>query len=380
MSDSVIEIHTSDRQLYKRCRRKYGWASTLRDNLVRIGPDQKAFFIGNGVHFALEDWWGYRRFDHPALAFAAYVEAQDPEDLPEEADEALTLATGMLDYYITDWLEEHPEWFKTLWVNDGEGIARPQVEVEVAIDLTNLLRERADGNPWMDWLDEVLGDKTVEYVTTYDRVVIDDHERLWGFDYKTAATYDELNLLTNPQAGSYDWSMDLFYTPHGYKPEGIIWQQHRKWFPVPPKRVNLGKKNEGFSMAVDQATTYRIYKRAIRDYYGTIPEKYNEMLALLGNAQDDNGDRFVRRDLLRRNQQQRENEQEKILVETLEMLDPNMPLYPNPTKDCSWDCPFKVPCLTMDDGADYQYVLGSEYVQWKGYKDPWRTKVKYPGA
>lgn len=377
MSDGVIEIHTSDRQLYKRCRRRFGWASTVRDNLVRVGPDHKAFFLGSGVHFALEDWWGYRRFPHPALAFAAYYEAQDEEDMPEEADQALELATGMLDYYVTDWLAEHPEDFTTLIV---DGV--PQVEVEVAIGLTDLLYEAADGRPWMDWLDEVIGDKTVEYVITLDRVAIDKHDRLWGLDYKTAATFDELNLQTNPQMGSYDWAMDLFYTPLGYKPEGMIWQQHRKLVAVPPKLVNVGKKNEGFSLDADQATTYRLYKKALVDKYGSVPneKKYLNFLAMLGNAQDDNGDRFVRRDNLRRNQKQRENEQEKIIAEVLEMLDPNLPLYPNPTKECAWDCPFKVPCLALDDGSDVEYILSHEYVQWAGYKDDWRQRVKYPDA
>lgn len=375
MSSDVIEIHTSDRQLYKRCRRRFGWASTVRDNLVRVGPDQKAFFLGTGFHFALEDWWGYRRFEHPALAFAAYYEAQDEDDMPEEAEQAMDMAVGMLDYYVTDWLEEHPENFETLVVG---GV--PQVEVEIAIGLTDLLRERADGNPWMDWLDEVIGDKTIEYVITLDRVAIDHHDRLWGLDYKTAATFDELNLQTNPQMGSYDWAMDLFYTPQGYKPEGMIWQQHRKMVALPPKLVNVGKKNEGFSLDVDQATTYRLYKHAVMEKYGTIPERYLNMLALLGNVQDELGDRFIRRDNLRRNPHQREMEQEKIIAEVLEMLDPNLPLYPNPTKECSWDCPFKVPCLALDDGSDVEYILSNEYVQWAGYKDDWRQRVKYPDA
>jgi hypothetical protein len=73
-------------------------------------------------------------------------------------------------------------------------------------------------------------------------------------------------------------------------------------------------------------------------------------------------------------------EQAKIIAEVLEMLDPALPLYPNPTKDCSWDCPFKIPCLAMDDGSDYQYVLDNEYTQWAGYKDDWRRRVVYPDA
>lgn len=372
-----IEIHTSDRALWKRCRRKFEWGSTLTRNLIRIGPDHKAFFLGTGVHFALEDWWGYRRFAHPALAFAAYYDAQPREDLPDEHDAILELATGMLSYYVEDWLEEHPEPYETLWVANEDGVLIPQVEVEIAVDLTPLLLEAVGAGGFFD---EITKGREVHYVITLDKAVIDKHERIFGLDYKTAASFDELNLLTNPQVGSYDWAASLFYAPTGYRFEGMYWQQFKKAFPVMPRLVNVGKRNEGLSTAVDQGTTYRLYVKALKEHYGRIPneERYLEMLAILGNAQGPEGDRYVRLEPLRRNQKQRENEQEKIVQETLEMLDNSLPMYPNPTRDCSYDCAFKDPCLQKDDGSDFEATLESEYVQWRGYKDPWRSKIKWP--
>lgn len=390
-----IEIHTSDRATFKRCRRKFEWGSTLGENLIKIGPDHKAFFLGTGFHFALEDWWGYRRFAHPALAFAAYYDAQKPDDLPDEADQVLEMATGMLSYYVEDWIEDYKdrEPWETLWVPDSEGVSRPQVEVEIAIDLTQLLFEALPTHheawskgqeltDFQDWLEENFGPREVHYVITLDRAVIDKHERIFGLDYKTAASFDVLNLQTNPQAGSYDWAGNLFYSPTGYRFEGMIWEQFRKVVPAPPKWVNDGKKNEGFSTAVDQSTTYRLYRKALKARFGKMPneERYSEMLGLLANAQSNEGDRFIRYDILRRNDKQREVEQEKIIAEVLEMLDPNLPMYPNPTKDCSWDCPFKAPCLAKDDGSDYEFILQEEYAQWSGYRDDWRARVKYPAA
>lgn len=381
---NAIEIHTSDRQTYKRCRRRFQWGSTLRDNLVKLGPENKNFFLGTGFHFALEDYFGYRRFDHPALAFAAYFDAQESDDLPDEAEEQLELATGMLTYYVEDWLPQWPEPYETLWVpNSQTGQDEPQVEVEVAIDITDELFNYGlyNGMPEMGWLDEVLGGRTVVYVTTYDRVVIDKHDRVYPVDYKTAAQFDELNLQTNPQAGAYDWSAAWFYTPLGFTVEGMVWQQHKKAVPEPPKLVNVGKKNEGLSLDLRQHTTFRLYQRAVKAHHkGLIPAQYSEMLGALANSQDDYGDRFVRRDILRRNSHQREMEQEKILAEVLEMLDPGLPLYPNFTKDCSWDCPFKSPCLAKDDGMDFEHTLNEDYTQWQGYKDDWRKRVKYPSA
>lgn len=377
---SIVEIHTSDRGTFKRCRRKFGWGSTLRQNLIKRGPDHQAFFLGNGVHFAMEDFHGHKRFAHPALAFAAYYDAQKRDDLPDDSEALLELGTEMLIYYVEEWLVEHPERWETLVIN-GE----PQVEVEVAIRLNELLMAKLDSGFSQDarrngYLRELLLNTPVEYVSTYDRVVIDKHDRLYGFDYKTAAQFDELNLQTNPQSAAYNWSMDLFYSPHGYKPEGIIWQQHKKAAAREPKRVYVGTKKESFSFAEGQPTTYRLYKRAVKRHYGKVPEKYNEVLAFLAGQQNEDGDKFIRRQVLRLNQKQREAEQEKIVLEVLDMLDPHLPLYPNPTKDCSWDCPFKAPCLAMDDGSDYEFMLRTEYATWAGYKDDWRARIKYPAA
>lgn len=377
----TIEIHTSDRQTFKRCRRRYEWGSTTRRNLIRIGPDNSNFFLGTGFHFSLEDYWGYRRFAHPALAFAAYYDAQKKDDLPDDAEELLDLAVGMLTYYTEDWLAQWPEPFETLWV-DG----KPQVEVEVAVDITDDLFNYGlyNGIPDMQWLVDVMEERNVDrivYVTTYDRVVIDRHERIAPVDYKTAAQFDIFNLQTNPQAGSYDWSADRFYTPLGFKVEGMIWQQHKKSIPKAPPIVNKGKKNEGLSLNASQQTTYRIYLKEARRYYGDhIPEDQLAFIANLGNTQDDDGDNFVRRQLLRRNSEQRRNVQEQMLDEVLEMLDPGLPLYPNFTKDCGWDCPFKIPCLNKEDGSDFEQTLATEYTQWQGYKDDWRRRIKFPDA
>lgn len=376
-----IEIHTSDRGTYKRCRRKYEWGSTVQSNLTAIGQEKDTFFLGSGFHFALEDYFGYRRFAHPALAFAAYYDAYNRDELPDEADSLLDLAVGMLTYYVEDWLPQWPDPFETLWV-DG----KPQVEVEVAIDLTDDLFNFGlyNGMPNMEWLSEEMDRRKVDrilYVTTFDKVVIDKHERIYPVDYKTAAQFDMLNLQTNPQAGAYDWSASEFYTPLGFTVEGMVWQQHKKSVPERPKLVNIGKKNEGLSTDVRQQTTYRLYLREVKRHHnGIVPATYAKMLGDLANMQDDYGDRYVRREVLRRNPHQREMVKANILEEVLEMLDPGLPMYPNFTKDCSWDCPFKTPCLAKEDGMDFEHTLSTEYTPWQGYKDDWRAKIKYPAA
>lgn len=40
----------------------------------------------------------------------------------------------------------------------------------------------------------------------------------------------------------------------------------------------------------------------------------------------------------------------------------NASLWPNPTKDCSWDCDYRDVCPMVDDGSDWEYVLQSQFV------------------
>lgn len=370
-----IEIHTSDRELFKRCRRKWAWASRVRGNLVVAEEERGAPWLGSGVHFALEDFHGYNKFQDPRLAFAAYVKAHKQNELPQEWEDLASLGIGMLDYYTNHWLKVHPEPYKTLWI---KGV--PQVEVEVRVDITSLVKE--------EWAIQnrnykLPRDLELIYVTTYDRVVVDRHKRLLGVDYKTAKQFDALNLSTNPQAAAYDWSLDIFY--EGWDIEGIVWQQHYKGVPEAPEELLRPKKMPDgrlavFSIAEKQQTTHTMYRQALLDYYGDIPDYYTEFLNKLAENQTPEGDRYIRRDIIQKNPAQRVAEQAKIVQEAVDMLDPNLPLYPNPTRDCSWDCPFKGPCLATDDGSDPSFMIKSEFVQWEGYRDDWRGRIQWPVA
>lgn len=332
-------------------------------NLVPIGTDSSAPWLGSGFHFAMEDFHGHKRFPTASAALEAYVAAQKAGELPGDWRELRELGLGMVEYYTDDWIKRHRLGFETLWV---DGV--PQVEVAVRIDLTSLLPPALIRRLKRD----------VHYVTTYDRVVVDEEGHLWVLDYKTAKAMDILNLATNPQSGSYDWSAAIFYGALDIPVEGVIWQQHLKAIPHPPALVAVGKKNEHFSTAKDQYTTWNLYRQTLLDHYGHVPQDYVEFLNMLAEGEQELSDRFIRIDKLRRNDYQREAEQEHIVAEVTEMLSAELPLYPNFTRDCSWDCPFRAPCLAMDDGSDAEYLLANEYEQWQGYKDDWRERIKYP--
>lgn len=314
-------------------------------------------WLGSGFHFALEDFHGFNKFNGARRAFRAYNRAFKGDQLPPDHEDQVELGEGMLKHYTRDWLPRRNE-YQTLWVN-GE----PQVEVTVLIDITPLLPPQA-----LKWL----GDRgPVIYKVTFDRVVTDSEGRIWILDYKTAAKFETLNLETNPQVTTYDWAGRIFYERDI---EGIIWQQFKKAVPKVPVPLVRG----GFSQNKQQHTTYATYRRALIERYDKVPNAYREFLNYLADLETPDSDEFIRRDLIRRNASFAAAEQEKIVQEVTEMLRPGLPLYPNPTRDCSWDCPFRSPCLMKDDGSDYQDYLNDNYIQVQGYDDSWRNRIVWP--
>jgi len=351
--------------MFRRCRRKWDFQSRLRQNLVIVTEPQGPLWFGSGFHFALEDFHGYNRFGDPRRAFDAYVEATS-SNLPSETEELVVVAEGMLSYYVELWLPKHDR-MKTLWV-DGQ----PQVEVDVEIAITHDLPQ---------WLIDRIGeelDEDFEVVVkqTFDRVCQDQElGYILGEDYKTAKQMaDTGQLMFNPQSNQYYWALRAFYGDRDV--EGLVWTQFLKKVPTPPEPLKTG----GLSMNKGQATTYSMYRAALIDMFGKIPKGYTDILNHLASQEDESGDRFIRREVLRRNKYHGEEEYRKIIAEATEMLNPDLPIYPNPTRDCVWDCPFRDVSLAIDSGEDWTYLLESEFTQFEGYDDSWRERIEWPQA
>lgn len=339
-------IGTSDRILFRRCRRRWNWQSPMRGNLEAIGTPIEALWLGTGVHYALEDYHSHRTHGTAVAAFLAYLGAFRVAERPLDWRNAAQVGLGMLDYYERHWLPQRDE-FQTLWVPDAAGVMVPQVEVNFLIPLPH-----APGF----------------YRGTFDRVVTDPFGRYWVLDYKTAKKHDTAKLPTDPQVTAYCWAATQIY---GQQFEGVVYMQMLKTPPGPPTRL----KNGTFSKAKTQATTYPIYRTALMEEYGHIPPDYQEFVDWLSNQETADGDAYIRRDLVRRNQAQLEAEGGKILAESLDMLNPELPLYPNPTFNCAFDCPFREPCIAMDDGSDWRHMLATGYVKRRELVD-WRSRVE----
>ena len=352
MPEGVIAIRTHDRMTFKRCRRKWSFISKIREYLEPLGDTKSYLWFGTGVHFALEDYHGYNRFGDPFKAFEAYMDCFKKEELSDAHLEAADLFEGMLIHYTKRWLPRRKE-FNTLWI---DGV--PQVEVEFSIYIPEL--SDYAGRP-------------VVYQGKFDRAVYDSDKKVWINDYKTAAQFDIQKLETDPQISAYSWAGDIVYNT---EIAGMAYQQFKKAVPQEPKMLVRG----GVSADKNQKTTYGQYLAVLQEVYGEankFPEANQRLLDMLADTDKPEGDSFIRMDLVQRNKACKEAEYQKILDEGRDMLNDNISCYPNPTRDCYWDCGFRDVCLAMDDGSDWEYILSQEFRK-RGDEEDWKSKIKWP--
>jgi hypothetical protein len=357
MSASLLEvrpprIRTSERTLFRRCRRLWAWQSQNRFNRTISGTVDH-FWFGTGVHFALEDYHGYNFYGTPDTAFLAYVNATSEVGIvPATLSELRDMGIGLLQYYHTYWLRNRTA-LETYWVDD-----KPQVEVRFDIEL-----------PIKDYLG-----RPVVYHGTLDRVAADEYGRLWVVEYKTAKQFQVYHFDVDDQITSYCWAAHCIYQ----KPvAGVIYMQYRKKLPEYPHILANGK----VSVNKTQNTTAIMYRQALLDIYGEVAKAPAENVKFLNNLislETEDSDLFIRRDYVERNEYQIAAQGEKILLEAADMVNPELPLYPNPTRDCGWQCPLQSVCIAMDDGSDFESLLGSLTVDRQEDDRSWRLHLPHP--
>ncbi len=350
----IAIVRTSDRQAFKRCRRKWSWQSPLRQNLAS-SDTPSYFWIGTGGHFAMEDYHGYNHYGHPVEAFRAYVDAcrayhgRFKHGLPDDWEEQRTLAEGILEHYLI-W-SQNRDTLDTVWI-DGE----PQVEITVHIPLS------ITPPPWAE---------LVVYQFTLDRLVEIDDE-YWIQDWKFYKSFSQANLELDQQMSAYIWGAAAYYE----KPiAGAILHEFRKELPSVPKILASGK----LSLAKNQKTTHRLYREALIEIYGDVSKAstayvncLNDLAAREGEDRDD----FIRRNYTRRSELQTQSQGSLILMEAEDMCNPELPLYPNPTRDCSWDCNLQDVCLMVDRDDDWSSLLNELTVARVEENKGWRQYLQ----
>lgn len=374
-ADHKYIIRTSDRLSFKRCRRAWNWSSMMRENLVPV-RGAKPLEFGTSWHHAMALYYDpltWHLVKHPKTrpgvlasikgSFVAhnkatrdqYVDESGNLDLETEEDfeERKVLGVMMLDHYF--------EWA----IDEDRGLTPVYVEVDFEVPILQPdgkpLFYPAPGGPWdhpysspISDMREAMGMERemwpVFYQGRLDGIVTDQFGFYWILEHKTAAQMaDTGHLVLDEQTGSYAWALQHQL---GIRVSGIIYNEALKDFPEPPQQLVAPRLGRNFSVNKNARTTYELaYKTLVNA--GENLELYEDYLGFLKLE----GNKFCRRTPVRRNANELKDMGERIYWEALDMLNWNLPLYPNPSRFACMQCAFRSPCIAKNEGSDYQFIL-----------------------
>jgi len=312
-------------------------------------------WLGTGVHHALQLY-----YEGKNTLLGAFQEWADGEierikkdvGVWDEELDALneTKAQGemILEHYAS-------------WCKDKDNFEPYKMEVMFSLPITN----PDTGEQLMVEHPEHGGEVPVVYEGRFDGIVKDDLGHYWILEHKTAKTFSAWdNILDmDEQISSYIWAAQyLFNIPV----EGVIYNGLRKKEPTKPTVLKSGK---GLSKNKSIDTTYDVYLQAIKDN-GFDPADYTDIL----NHLDNKGNKFFRREFVRRTHEAITSVQEQVFYEAIDMLSAEA-FYPNPTRDCSWDCDFKEVCQMVQNREDYEPMLQELYEPREAEEETFDEKV-----
>ncbi|KKK74154.1 hypothetical protein LCGC14_2886630, partial [marine sediment metagenome] len=178
-------------------------------------------------------------------------------------------------------------------------------------------------------------------------------------------------LEYDQQMSAYIWgAATIFEKPIA----GAILHEFLKKLAQPPRVLGTGK----ISTAEKQGTTHRLYREALIEVYGNVQKathKHRDRLNDLAARETEDRDDFIKRAKTRRTPLQQQAEGTKILMEIEDMINPNLPLYTNATRDCNWDCALQDICLMIDRDDDWAHQLNDITAQRDEEFDQWRQHL-----
>jgi len=412
----IIPIHNSDRAAFRRCRRYWDWSSPSRTNLtVRadIHGINMPLFFGTGIHFALERFYKPGVRHDPVEAFKTWWDIQwrggivtedwldkvydlKPKPIPPDmagfsASEAKFVDGKVVHEPVTmtwvvrgleDILPEydHNEWDEAKEL--GIGMMEYYKEyAEINDDFEVIVAEHMFSVPIFDY------NSGLKPLTAIDRreespnygKKLEVHARgrqdqLWTrpngklgiLENKTAARWgeDELRKLeSDEQTTHYLWAAEVeaayYGLPHKGEPlEEVIYNVLRKAYPKPPTALKSGMFSTDRQ---NESTTAVLLEQWIAANMPGVPlsEKQQGYLEYVREVGDEN---FIVRKAVRRNRHQLRNAGYRLYLETLDMLSPNLRIYPNISNSHKClNCAFRAPCMAKEDGGDWEQLIKDNY-------------------
>ena len=342
-------IRSSDRAIFKRCRRAWDFGSRSRQNYELAQP-VRAFDFDQAMHDALALYyfpgmWGWNREIVVPMVLDGFIKSMEKQRtachearaLSDEEEEAwsahVELGQGMLEHYF--------RWAPTI---DRFDPIRVATDFEVNVPDPCHAGQDLAAPATMPLL-------PIRYRGRCDVLALDGYDAYWIIDHRIAeGTWADLDQLVLDEEGvAACWATQHF--DPGMKIAGVIYNELRKAVPneqyaaAIPERAVLTKADV-VQQTLPRLQSRGLYKQAVRE-----PEHRIEQ----------HGNDFFRRTAIARSQAELENAGLKIALEALEIADPDVAPYPNPVWEFCSACDYRAPCIAMNEGANVVAILESTY-------------------
>lgn len=369
-------VHSSERRSFRGCRRRWDWA--FRHHYVpETSP--KPLELGIAFHTGMEQvyeptrWYETTPQEKLKLAidaFTAVCEQQRERFLNvthqrdlvgahgDDYAERIELGKGMLTHYV---LNVHPiadHWFKPV-----------MVEVPFSVPLTYPKGIKLpEGNIPGDYLQcsnsPMCGQTHPNPgpVTLNGRVdcLVEDliNGGYYVVDWKSAAQLigNGEFLQLDDQITSYCAALQLILN---IDIRGFLYAEIKKAYPQPPKKLSRLREGKWFSTNKQQDTSLDLVLETIQEYDESayMSGFYDDYLQYLR----DNPPTYHQRFPLIQSDAKLYNVLDNVAMESMDMTDPDLRLYPSPSKMNCGGCLFKAPCLGKMNNDDYIHTLETLY-------------------
>ena len=263
----------------------------------------------------------------------------------------IELGIGMLTYYAAYVHPKADGWFKPI---------ATEIPFEVPIedpdnpgDSLKCLASPQCGQVHSN--DPGVNDSNVTYAGRVDMLIEDLRNGgyfIWDHKTATQLTTDDGFLQLDDQVGSYCWALSNVL---GLNIRGFVYAEYRKAYPSPPTLLKNGRT---FSTNKLQATTYDIFLEAVGE--DTEDPRYQEYLSFLRGK---DAPKFHQRFVIIKNEHELSGIGEALTIESADIVDPRLRIYPSVGKFSCGNCAYRQPCIAKFMGEDYEYTLNSLYVK-----------------
>ena len=341
-------IRSSDRKMFKCCRRAWDLGSRSRQNYEPVQPTQ-AFDFDKAMHEALALYyfpgmWEWNREVVIPMVLEGFIRS-----MREQRDRCLKRRAFSA--------EEEQAWNEHLEI--GESILVHYSEWAPATDRFEPIRVAPDfevniPDPTLPGQDLVAPGSTpvvpIRYRGRFDALAMDGNDAYWIIEHRIGEAFADLDLLLlDEQSVAACWAWQIFCP--GMRIAGVIYNELRKAVPVRlgatalPARSVLTQQG-ALKRRTTPAQLRGLYRKAVQE-----PEKRIEQ----------QGNEFFRRTQIARSQNELESAGRQIALEVFEIADPQLRLYPNPVWENCSRCDYRQPCKAMYEGTDAAAILATSY-------------------